>query len=349
MKNIPEDKNICSHRYGLLYILGLFFLLITIIHNICVHYSDISDSISHFFNTKALNLRYGVDFGFIICGYFLYHKIIRSGQIQKLFTSLWLRLSMGLMFVFVICCIFASAHIERFPLVLTLTGSGVGFEGDAIGWGELYVDIFFWCSCFISVLCIRTPIYRGGVFWLGVLMYLALSLKIHAPYPGWKSTYYALVGTEFMRGFYNMGFGVIAGFLGSIIHLSDKKWIRFSLSIWEVYVGVSVLLFIFKPHLVHYSFFDMGVMLTLLFAFTSSSYGVISWLVNKIGNFAQRISKYAFSVYLGHMVAMNTMIAHKDFSLNSVYGTIIIVVGGLLIGIIEYRVIGRYLFQKLFR
>lgn len=292
--------------------LRVFFVFFIILGHIMERYSEVKTNVLAFFHTKGMQTWFGVEFFFLIGGFFLYKRLTQTENIFELVKKLYIRLLPALLFVFFLCVISGTSKVYQFPLILSLT-TGLTIPGEVIGWGDWYVGVYFWCSLLFIGLFHNNV--KQGLLWTAVLSYFTLCLKFNAPYDGWMKTYYTIIGNQFVRGVYSMGIGMAAAFLSERFLVADKKGIKFFFTAFEAYALVLVFNYIARTSHNHLNFWEMEIVFALFLISVAHSTGYISSLLNKVKRI-QKISKYSYPVFLGHIPFIKFLLVHQSFGLN---------------------------------
>ena len=315
--------------------LRIFFVFFIILGHIMKKYPDVESKILFFFHTKEMHTWFGVEFFFIIGGFFLYKRIMTTPDIWSLIKKIYLRLFPALLFVFFLCVMSGSVKLYKIPTILSLT-TGLTIPGVVTGYGDWYVGTYFWCSLLFIGLFSNN--FKQGFLWTGVLSYFTLCLKFNAPYDGWMKTYYTIIGNQFIRGIYSMGIGIATAYLAEKVSVSDKKGLRFFFTLVEVSGLVLIFNYIARPSHAHLNFWEMEIVFSLWLICVAKSLGYISIVFNKMSK-VQFVSRYSYPIFLGHIPFMKYIPEHGNFGLSPTICGLIIMVGGIMTGIFEYHFI----------
>lgn len=315
--------------------LRVFFVFFIILGHIMERYPEVNTNVLAFFHTKGMQTWFGVEFFFVIGGFFLYKKIVSATNTFELIKKIYTRLIPALIFVFLVCILSGTSKLERFPAILSLT-TGLSIPGEATGWGDWYVGVYFWCSLLFIGLFSNNM--KQGFLLTGILSYFTLCLKFNAPYDGWMKTYYTIIGNQVIRGVYSMGIGMAAAFLSERFLVADKKGIKFFFTAFEAYALVLVFNYIARTSHNHLNFWEMEIVFVLFLISVAHSAGYISSLLNKVKRI-QKISRYSYPVFLGHIPFIKFLLVHQSFGLNGATCSLIVLFVATLIGIFEYHIV----------
>ena len=306
--------------------LRVFFIFFIILGHIMERYSSVKDTVLNFFNTKYMQGWFCVEFFFIIGGFFLYLRIHKR---------IYLRLLPALVFVFCVCLLLGTVHRDRFPLILTMT-TGLTIPGEATGWGDWYVGSYFWASCLyvgLFMLC-----RKQAFIWTFVLMYITICLKFNAPYDGFMKTYYTIVGNQFIRAIYSIGLGISAAYLAEKVDLKKNAFTISIFTILEIMGFLSVFYYIARSSHIHFNFWEMEIVFALLLISISKSFGWVSLTLNSISKI-QYISRYTYSIFLGHIIFIKQLMSHQSYGLSGTSCALIILGGATIAGVFEYHIV----------
>ena len=290
--------------------LRIVFLLFIILGHCMERYPQVRADVLSFFGSAQMRTWFGVEFFFILGGFFLYRKFGQSigASIRKIYT----RLLPALLFVFVLTTLTSEVSFSDFPSILTLT-TGLSIPGEVTGWGDWYVGVYFWCSCLYLVIF---SLPRARAFcWMGILMYVSLVLKFHGKNTGFITTYFSLIGSEVVRGLFSVGVGILAAAASQNIQYKRNKIAAVFFSVLEIYCIAQVLNYIVSRQ--HWSIDLWNIELTFgLFLFSAaSSYGYVSrWLNNRA--WVEHLSRYTYSVFLAHIVFIRILVVHHNLGLS---------------------------------
>lgn len=332
MTDIPKSQ---KQRLYAVEFLRIFFVFFIILGHASECYPEIKSFILKFFNTEYTHLSFGVEFFFIIGGFFLYKRILTTQNIFHLIQKIYSRLFFALLFVFLSCVAIGVTSIYNFPQILFLT-TGLSIPGAVTGWGDWYVGVYFWCSLLFIGLFYGN--IRRGFLCAAILSYLALCLKFHAPDEGWMKTYYTIIGNQLVRGIYSITLGILAAFLADKVSIPRKKGIRIIFTICEVYLLFSISTYMMRSSHSHFNFLEIELVFVLLLICIANSLGYISDYLNNISK-VQMISRYSYSIFLGHIPFVRYLTSHASFGLGPATCGLIIIGGGIMTGIFEYHIV----------
>jgi peptidoglycan/LPS O-acetylase OafA/YrhL len=334
-KIIEQPENSPHNRlYTVEFIRILLAFSIILWHCVC-KYSTVKENALSFFHTKYMNSWFGVEFFFIIGGFFLWRQIQKATSATALIKKIYLRLLPALTFVFLVDVLLKTSHIDRFPGVLILT-TGLSIPGEAAGWGDWYVGAYFWASClFIGLFMLCR---KQAFIWMFVLMYFTLCLKFHAPNDGWMKTYYTIIGNQFIRAIYSMGIGIFAAYLTERINIKRNVVTISFFTILEIVGFNSIFYYLFRTSHIHFNFLEMEIVFALLLISISKSLGVISTILNNVVQ-VQYVSRYSYSIFLSHSIFIKLFIAHQNYHMDEWNCAFIVFSGAIIVGVLEYHLI----------
>ena len=331
LANIHQPKKLYMVEF-----LRVYFIFFIILWHIMSRYSTIKQEVFNFFDTSQMNGWFGVEFFFIIGGFFLYERMKKTDDAWLLIKKIYIRLFPTLMFVFLLCVCCGLVKIQKLPMILTLT-TGLSIPGEVSGWGDWYVGAYFWASTLFVGLFVLNR--KQAFLWTFILMYLTLCLKFNAPYDGWMKTYYAIVGNQFIRAIYSMGLGITAAFISEKISVKNNTSTRYVFTIIEIICFTSVTGYITSPRIYTFNFWEIEIIFAVLMISINSSYGYISTILNRYDKI-QYISRYTYSVFLGHIVPVRILLSSPDkYGLSELNCALLIFGGAIFIGITEYHLI----------
>lgn len=322
--------------------LRIFFVFFIILGHIKEMYPDVGAKVLNFFNTTEMHTWFGVEFFFIIGGFFLYKKIVNISKPFEFIKKLWLRLFPALFFVFLLCCLFGTQnhnlYISRLPLIGTLT-AGMGLPGEATGWGDWYVSTYFWCC--LLYMGIFYACCKHAFLWVCVLIYLTVCLKFHGDYT-WMGTYYDIICTEFIRGIYSVGLGILTAYLSDKVKIVPKLALRLFFTGAELYCLLSVFNYIVRASVNNFTFWEIELVFAFLVVCMAHSLGYITSFLNKF-SFIQFASRYVYSIFLCHIVCFSVLWSHDHYGFSGGTCAYIIFTGAIILGVFEYHVIEKKL------
>ncbi|MCI7535925.1 acyltransferase family protein [Candidatus Avelusimicrobium faecicola] len=334
---MQEKANILKKQPRLYTIefLKVFFMFFIILGHCMGQYPDLKNSVLAFFHTKSMQTWFGVEFFFIIGGFFLYRKVLSTKNIFGLIKKIYVRLLPALLFVFLLCVASGTNRIYQFPAILSLT-TGLSIPGEVTGWGDWYVGVYFWCSLLFIGLFSNN--IKRGFFWTAVLSYFALCLEFNAPNPGFVKTYYTVIGSEILRAVYSMGIGAVAAYLAEKVDIPRKTGSLVFFTVIEAGCFVLVFNYIARASHNHLNLLEMEVVFAILLISVANSLGYISGMLNKISK-VQLVSRYTYAIFLGHIPFIKYLSKHQNWGLDGLTCYLIVCMGGALIGVFEYHVV----------
>lgn len=285
-------------------------------------------------NAKGYNTRFCVELFFILAGFFLYKRIIKTDSVFDLIKKTYFRLLPAFLFIFVLCDIFGGASTTDLPSVLTLT-AGSGIVKQATGWGDWYVSTYFWCFCLYSGLFY---FYRKqAVFGTLILIYTSLSIKFHGQYV-FQGAYSNIIPCDVIRGLYAMGMGIIAALL------SEKVEVVFNNNIFKkLFFGVCeivclIYVFNYVARGVNLSYFEVSAVFSILTVLFYNSAGFLSTWLNRADKICC-VSRYVYPVFLCHILSMLILHAKGVDGIDPVAWLFIAFGSAIMLALIEYHLI----------
>lgn len=316
--------------------LRVFFIFFIILGHIMEKFSTIRSAVFNFFETQAMKGGFGVEFFFIIGGFFLYERMKKSNDAWSLIKKTYVRLFPTLMFVFLLCVCYGLVKIQKLPMILTLT-TGLTIPGEVTGWGDWYVGAYFWASALFVGLFVLNR--KQAFLWTFIFMYLTVCLKFHAPYDGWMKTYYTIVGNQFIRAIYSMGLGITAAFISDKVSAKNNVSTQCIFTAIEIICLISVFGYIIYPKIYTFNFWEMEIVFAILMISIKLSYGYLSTILNRYSKI-QYVSRYTYSIFLGHIVPIRLLLSSPNkFGLSESNCALLIFEGAIVIGIMEYHLI----------
>lgn len=316
--------------------LRIFLLFFVILGHILIMFPATNELVLSFFDSNGLRGWFGVEFFFIIAGFFLFKRIQETSSAVNLIKKTYWRLMPPLLFVFLLCVIFTHLNIQKVPSILTLT-TGLSIPKEVTRWGDWYVATYFWCSCFLIGLFLSCK--KQAFLILYTVMYLLLCLKFNAPDLGWMKTYYTVIGNQFIRGIYSMGIGMTAAFIADKLTLKTTPVTQICYTFVEVFGLLSVFSYIIYPLKSHFTFLEVEIIFAILMISFHSSYGYISSTLNQISQI-KYISRYTYSIFLAHILPIRLLNLSKDTPPRHDLMPLFFVFGlAITIGVFEYHIV----------
>ena len=338
MTEIIEKKDQSNYLYSVEF-LRIAFLSLIIIGHIGEILPYINRFILKFFGTSTFKGWFGVEYFFIIGGFFLYNKIQQADNAFSLIKKIYARLVPTLLFIFLLCVVFTGSKIHQLPSILALT-TGLSIPSVTIGWGDWYVGVYFWSSCLLIGLFMTCK--KQAFLFLCIIMYILICLEFNAPYLGWMKTYYTFIGNQFTRGICSMGIGMTAAFIATQLSLKKGPITEILCSIVEVLCIISTFSYLIFPKSTPFTFLEIQIIFGILMISFNSSYGYISTILNNI-SYIKYISRYTYSIFLAHIIPIRLLdsLSQKNISEFKVF----FIVFGMAISIciLEYHLIEKKL------
>ena len=291
---------------------------------------------------------YSVSFFFMIGGFFLYRNLARNeNSAYSMIKKTYFRLMPGLAFAFTICLIIGFTKWMHAPIVLSLFG-GTSLAPVVVRGGEWFIGTYFWVTCLYIGIFKISP--KNGWLWLGILMYLVLELRLYAPITNKEkyvqSTYYTIIGKDFIRGIIGMGWGMIAGFFADRIRLSTTWPIKTLFTIIEAICLINLYNALLNTKSFHLTVIEMELLGIIFMISVANSWGYISTLLNRM-SFIQLFSRYTYSVLIGHIVCLRTLEKYNNFDMGDYSRALFVIGGGIVLGVIEYHLIEKWFVPKI--
>lgn len=350
--DITNYQNASSPTKGHTRLYAVEFLRILFISGIVFgHTADqicpsLKDIFLQVFHTKSHMLWFGVEGFFIIAGFFLYRSIIanKSSAFEHI-KKIWIRLIPALLFAFTILAISGIVHWWKvIDLLFFIPGTGLAPE--VIWNSEWFVCVDFLISC----LVIGLFNYSRKSAWVivGVLTYFALSLQLHARPVKYSNVidmvYYTLIANGICRGWVCMMLGMLAAFISQNLSLHRGKLLRVAATILEG-LALYILLDYMRHSRVRFSPLEVELALTLFMVSVAHSLGYISSILNRI-SWIQFFSRYTYPFLIGHAVMIKCVKEYAS-SLDNDYKAVMVIGGGILLGVIEYHLVEKFLVPKI--
>lgn len=207
--------------------LRIIFTFMVIFGHCRERYPVLGEGMKEIFHSKKVlfaNTGFCVELFFIIAGFFLFKKLLLNQQSAKdIIKKLYFRVAPTFIFLFLLCVLFRIVSFSKMAEVLSLT-SGLSIPKEVTGWGDWYVGVYFWVMAFYVGLFLYQP--KKALWVMLIVMYFTICLKFNAPYNGWVTTYYTIIGSELIRGIYSVGLGLGVGYLASNISINENRVTR---------------------------------------------------------------------------------------------------------------------------
>lgn len=297
---------------------------------------------------RGAHMNHAVEFFFIIGGFFLYRRIISNRSSCELICKTYWRFLPGLLFAFLLLVCTGPYPFSHIFILLSLTGgSGLAFPFHGPSW---FLSVYFLFTC-LAVGLFR---YNSKLGWtvLGVLVYAGLMLHEHGQvlagghngqHINVMDTYYNIIGVFCSRGICSMGIGMMTAFFALKINPLKKNGFRLFCTVFELYALIHFFIYLFGKS--SYGYIEIQVLFALLLISMSNSLGYLSSLMNKVSSIPA-VSRYCFSIYIMHEVLLKWRTWFLP-ELKYIDGAIFIVGGGIVLGVLEYHLIEKFLVPKL--
>ena len=326
--------------------LRIWFILTILVGHILVK----SPYKLYLFGVPLSGYAYGVEYFFLVGGFFLYRRISREYDAAALIGKTWLRLVPGLLFAFLLCAAIGHVDFSKFPVILSLLG-GTALQSTCLGYGDWFIGAYFWASC-LYIGLFKAP--RWAAFTtLCVMIYIILCVRGNIPRPPDKpikmEVYGGIVGFHFCRAILWMGVGLVSGFLAERVRL-PKQWLpRLLATAFEGYALFRLFHCSVNPPRNHLSQVELMVLMVFFLISVSQSWGLISRALNAVRHI-HLISRYVFPTLMGHIVTMSFCHKYKFFGLGRGIECLLLTLGiAIVLGVAEYHLVERRLVPWLSR
>lgn len=101
---------------------------------------------------------------------------------------------------------------------------------------------------------------------------------------------------------------------------------------------LSVFYYIARSSHIHFNFWEMEIVFALLLISISKSFGWVSLTLNSISKI-QYISRYTYSIFLGHIIFIKQLMSHQSYGLSGTSCALIILGGATIAGVFEYHIV----------
>lgn len=338
MTETIEKQNPPHYLYSVEF-LRIALLSLIIIGHIGEIFPYINRTLLKSLGTSVFKGWFGVEYFFVIGGFFLYNKIQKADNAFTLIKKIYARLLPALLFIFLLCVVFTGSKIHQLPSILALT-TGLSIPSVTIGWGDWYVGVYFWSSCLLIGLFMTCK--KQAFLLLYIIMYILICFSFNAPYLGWMKTYYTFIGNQFVRGISSMGIGMTAAFIASQLSLKKEPITKTLYSVVEILCIIFTFSYLIFPGSIPFTSLEIQIIFGILIISFNSSYGYLSTILNNM-SYIQYISRYTYSIFLAHIIPIRLLdsLSQKNMSEFKVF---FIVFGtAIAIGILEYHLIEKKL------
>lgn len=317
--------------------LRIIFTFMVIFGHCRERYPVLGEGMKEIFHSKKVlfaNTGFCVELFFIIAGFFLFKKLLLNQQSAKdIIKKLYFRVAPTFIFLFLLCVLFRIVSFSKMAEVLSLT-SGLSIPKEVTGWGDWYVGVYFWVMAFYVGLFLYQP--KKALWVMLIVMYFTICLKFNAPYNGWVTTYYTIIGSELIRGIYSVGLGLGVGYLASNISINENRVTRVFFTIVEAYCLFVLLKFMIRG--TNFDFLELEIIFGILLISISKSWGYLSAYFNRISS-VQFYSKYSYQVFLMHIFPLRLLLKYNSFGFEPVTCVFLIFGGAIVLGVFEYHMI----------
>ena len=334
-------------RFYSIEFLRLFFIAgIAIGHIGAVIDPALQANLLDFFHTKYHMLWFGVEGFFIIGGFFLFRSIdSRKGAAFEHIKKLWVRLAPAMIFAVVIL---SSMGIVPWWKILNLSYflPGTGLSPEVIWNSEWFICVYFLLSC----LMIGLFNFSNKLAWviISTLTYFAMSLLIHAHPVRFSNVidevYYTLITNGACRGLVCMSLGMGAAFVSQNLNLYKGKLFRIAATCLEAIALYMLFNYMLRASRVRFSSFEVELVFAVLMISIANSWGYISAIFNRM-SWIQLFSRYTYPFLIGHALMIKLVCLETFQNTNS--KAIMVAGGGILLGIIEYHLVEKFLVPKI--
>ena len=299
------------------------------------------------FHTKIMHLNYGIEPFFIIGGFFL-HRTLARNEIHPLthIKKLWIRLFPAMVFAFIIIsCIGKIPWWRIFDLLFFLPGTGI--VPAVIRNSEWFICVYFWISCLMIGLFNFSK--KGAWIVAGLIAYLTTSLLLHGvPVRNTENIdkiYYSVVSIGTCLGFRCICLGMLASWISENLVLPKGCAFRVAATFFEIIAFHMLFSYMFRASHAKFSSLEFDLVFALLMISLANSRGYISDTLNRM-NYIQFFSRYTYSILMGCAVMMRC-VHELETALDYDNKLIIVIGGGVLLGVIEYHLVEKFLMQKI--
>ena len=329
--------------------LRIFFLVFIILGHIFAitnnhsGQENLENATFKLFHTSSMNTGFGVEFFLVIGGFFLYQRMQKKVNPFALIKKIYTRLFPALATIYIGICLFAYGNFTTVTQILTLT-TGLRIPGEATGWGDWYVGVYFWVSAFYIGIFLLYP--KQGIFWTLVLIYLSVSLGYNTPDPGFQKTYYGFLGRDTIRGIYSIGIGIIVAYIMPHLKFKPNRIERIIFTLAEIGILLNVFNYIVRSSHSQLSFFQIEVLFGILLISINYSWGFLSSYLNSCRKI-EYISRYSYQIFIGQIFAIMLVRVHHNYGLTDYNCALLVYTISILVGIGEYHLIENWLLPKL--
>ena len=330
--------------------LRIFFILFVLF----LHATSGTEILSRYlslFHTSSQCLWQSVECFFILGGFFLFRNLYHSKDktVFQRIQKLWWRLVPGLVFAFVLLCVIDQGVSWHHFTICLFNIPDFGLAPGTIGWGEYFIGSYFFISCLLISLftCCR----RSAWLFIGIACYLLISLQLHvkpmSSANAFGGVYLSLIGQGLVRGFIGMSLGALGAFLSENIKLPRRFGIRLMVTAYEGLALFSLFSYLLTgPEKSRFTLLEIELMFTILLISIAQNLGYISSFLNRM-NWVMYASRYTYSFLVAHIVLVRYRRLPASCFLSYENKAIMIIGGGILLGIIEYHLIEKFLVPKI--
>lgn len=289
-----------------------------------------------------------VVFFFVIGGFFLYRRITQNtGNAYGLIKTIYLRLLPVTLFALAIVVSLKPWILPHLPIsIAQLNGTGL-FKSSVLGWGDWFIGAYFWTSCLFIAIFQK----KSRWLWLGLLIYasLIMDLRGHLVAEGKVNSlmllYFGIVPRCFTYAISCMGIGMIGAFVADKCTHTFKWPFRIVITCFEILCLVYIYKYLFDAKHALGAFETMFIMGAFMIS-VAHSWGYISAFFNKL-NWVQYASRYSLPALFGHIISLHILTRYRFFGWSDLYCYIFVIGGGILLGVIEYHIVEKWLVSKI--
>ena len=293
-----------------------------------------------------------VDCFFILGGFFLFRNLCHSGgkTVFQRIQKLWWRLVPGLGFAFVLLCVIDKGVSWHHFTICLFNIPNAGLAPRLTGWGDYFIGSYFFISCLLIGLF--TYYKRSAWLFIGIACYLSISLQLHVKTtPSANASggvYFSLIGYSLVRGFIGMSLGALASFLSENIKFPRRFGVRLAATAYEglaLFILLGYLLI--GPENIRFTPLEIELTFTILLVSIAHNLGYISSSLNRM-NWVMYASHYTYSLLVAQIVSVRcVLVCLSAYFLSDEKKVIIMIGGGILLAIIEYHLVEKFLVPKI--
>lgn len=302
-------------------------------------------------HSSGLALDRAVDYFFVISGFFLYRRISRgTDSAGAMVKKVYLRLLPVTLFTLLILFVFERCRMWGVAFsIAQLNGLGLS-KSIAMGRGDWFIGAYFWTSClFIGLFHARSN-YRW--LWLGVLIYFSMMLRLRHT-PTMESglifnhqLYFGLVSRGLVHAVSCMGMGMVSGLLAERVRCTPGISLRLVFTCLEIMCLVYIYKYMFDTKNCSLGYLEMTMVMGAFLISISRSWGYISQFFNRLSA-VQYVSRYTLPTLFGHIICFHVLGRFQNFGWGEYPRAIFVIGGGIMLGVIEYHLVEKWLVPKI--